>query len=58
MIEPHERAAIDDELYLAISKLQEHSTLVYRVFCEPEKGDARECAAPGVVANKSLCMEK
>ncbi|TCW43538.1 hypothetical protein EDC53_116119 [Phytobacter diazotrophicus] len=50
VIEPHERAAIDDELYLAISKLQEHSTLVYRVFCEPEKGDARECAAPGVVA--------
>ncbi|MHB4355070.1 YmfL family putative regulatory protein, partial [Klebsiella pneumoniae] len=24
----------------------------------PEKSDARECAAPGVVANKSLCMEK
>ena len=53
VIEPHERAAIDDELYLAISKLQEHSTLVYRVFCAPEKGDARECAAPGVVAHSN-----
>lgn len=53
VIEPHERAAIDDELYLAISKLQEHSTLVYRVFCEPEKGDASECAAPGVVAHSN-----
>lgn len=50
VIEPHERAAIDDELYLAIAKLQEHSTLVYRVFCETEKSDARECAAPGAVA--------
>ncbi len=53
VIEPHERAAIDDELYLAISKLQEHSTLVYRVFCAPEKGDASECAAPGVVAHSN-----
>ena len=58
VIEPHERAVIDDELYRAISKLQEHSALVYRIFCDPEKSDARECAAPGVVANKSMCMEK
>ncbi|EDV3123849.1 transcriptional regulator, partial [Salmonella enterica subsp. enterica] len=36
--------------------LQQHSTLVYRVFCAPEKGDARECAAPGTVA--SYGMEK
>ncbi|EIK4890605.1 transcriptional regulator, partial [Salmonella enterica] len=35
---------------------QQHSTLVYRVFCAPEKGDARECAAPGAVA--SNFMEK
>ncbi|EOS94820.1 prophage DNA-binding protein, partial [Erwinia tracheiphila PSU-1] len=42
----------------AIARLQEHTTLVYRVFCVPEKSDARECAAPGTVANKSLCMEK
>jgi hypothetical protein len=58
VIEPHERAAIDDELYRAIAKLQEHTTLVYRVFCAPVKSDARERAAPGIVANKSLCMEK
>lgn len=58
VIEPHERVAIDGELYSSIQKLQEHSTLVYRIFCPPEKDDARECAAPGVVANKSMCMEK
>lgn len=57
VVEPHERTAINDELYLAISRLQEHATLVYRVFCAPEKDDPRECAAPRVVANKS-CMEK
>ncbi|CAH3624158.1 DNA-binding protein [Klebsiella variicola] len=58
VIEPHERAVIDGELYSSIQKLQEHSALVYRIFCQPEKNDARECAAPGVVANKSMCMEK
>lgn len=56
VIEPHEKAVIDEELYQAIAKLQQHSTLVYRVFCAPEKGDARECAAPGAVA--SNFMEK
>jgi len=25
-------------------------TLLYRIFCAPEKSDARECAAPGAVA--------
>ncbi|EAY5110242.1 transcriptional regulator, partial [Salmonella enterica subsp. enterica serovar Typhimurium] len=50
------KAVIDEELYQAIAKLQQHSTLVYRVFCAPEKGDARECAAPGAVA--SNFMEK
>lgn len=38
VIEPHEKAAIDDELYRAISKLQEHTSLVYQVFCEEQKG--------------------
>ncbi|MEY8710485.1 YmfL family putative regulatory protein [Mangrovibacter phragmitis] len=51
VIEPHEREAINTELYKSIVKLQEHTSLVYRVFCEPEKGDARECAAPGAVAS-------
>ena len=27
--------------------------LISKVYCEPEMNDARECAAPGVVANKS-----
>ncbi|OON40639.1 DNA-binding protein [Izhakiella australiensis] len=58
VIEPHERAVIEDELYLAIARLQEHTTLLYRVYCRPEKSDARECAAPGAVADKSMCMEK
>ncbi|WP_250274275.1 phage regulatory CII family protein [Escherichia coli] len=50
VVEPHEQTAINDELYLSISKLQEHAALVYKIFCVPEKSDARECAAPGVVA--------
>ena len=50
VVEPHEKTAINDELYLSISKLQEHAALVYKIFCAPEKSDARECAAPGVVA--------
>lgn len=59
VIETHERTAIDDELYRVITKLQEHATLVYRVFCASEKSDARECAAPGALAkNSTLCMEK
>lgn len=40
IIEPHERAVIDDELYRVIAKLQEHLTLVYLVFCPAEKVDA------------------
>ena len=50
VVEPHEQAAINDELYMSISKLQEHAALVYKIFCAPEKSDARECAAPGAVA--------
>ena len=54
VVEPHERVAINDDLYLAIAKLQEHASLVYRIFCEPEKGDTRECAAPGALACRSF----
>ncbi|MDF6647147.1 hypothetical protein NMT71_25715, partial [Escherichia coli] len=49
--EPREKTAINDELYLTISKLQEHAALVYKIFCISESNDARECAAPGVVAS-------
>lgn len=51
VVEPHEKTAINDELYLSISKLREHAALVYKIFCAPEKSNARECAAPGVVAS-------
>ena len=50
VVEPHEKTAINDELYLSISKLQEHAALVYKIFCVSESSDARECAAPGAVA--------
>ena len=50
VVEPHEKTAINDELYLSISKLQEHAALVYKIFCISESNDARECAAPGAVA--------
>lgn len=32
VVEPHEKTAINDELYLSISKLQEHAALVYKIF--------------------------
>ena len=51
VVEPHEKTAINDELYLSISKLQEHAALVYKIFCISGSNDARECAAPGVVAS-------
>lgn len=31
--------------------VQEHAALVYKIFCISESNDARECAAPGVVAS-------
>ena len=36
VVEPHEKTAINDELYLSISKLQEHAALVYKIFCISE----------------------
>jgi hypothetical protein len=57
VIDAQERAQIEENSYQVMAKWQEHLTLLFRVFCAPEKGDARECAAPGVVADKS-CMEK
>nr|DAG32296.1 MAG TPA: regulatory protein [Caudoviricetes sp.] len=57
VIDAQERAQIEENSYQVMAKWQEHLTLLFRVFCAPEKSDARECAAPGVVADKS-CMEK
>lgn len=58
VIDAEERMQIEENSYQVIAKFQEHITLLYRVFCAPEKSDARECAAPGAVADKSMCMEK
>lgn len=59
VIDAAERAQIEENSYQVMAKWQEHLTLLYRVFCVPEKSDARECAAPGVLAkNSTLCMEK
>lgn len=45
VIDRRERSEINDELYRAIAKLQEHAVLVFRVFCASEKSDARECSS-------------
>ena len=58
VIEPAEREQIEENRYQVMAKWQEHLTLLFRVFCAPEKSDARECAAPGALANNSSSMEK
>lgn len=58
VIDRTEREQIEENSYQVMAKWQEHLTLLYRVFCAPEKSDARECAAPGALANNSTCMEK
>jgi len=50
VIDEAERAQIEENSYQVMAKWQEHLTLLFRVFCAPEKSDARECAAPGAVA--------
>ncbi|OAT23530.1 hypothetical protein M977_00439 [Buttiauxella gaviniae ATCC 51604] len=59
VIDAEERAQIEEHSYQVMAKWQEHLTLLFRVFCAPEKSDAREYAAPGALAkNSTLCMEK
>ena len=58
VINDTEREQIEANSYQVMAKWQEHISLLFRIFCAPEKGDARECAAPGVLANNSSCMEK
>ncbi|PPC64165.1 DNA-binding protein [Pantoea sp. ICBG 1758] len=55
VIDKQEKMRIDDERYLAIVKLQEHSSLLYRVFCEPEKVNAAGLQPAAFVAIKSVC---
>lgn len=50
VIDDAERIQIEENSYQVMAKWQEHLTLLFRVFCAPEKSDARECAAPGVLA--------
>ncbi|KNC88277.1 YmfL family putative regulatory protein [Trabulsiella odontotermitis] len=58
VIDEAEREQIEANSYQVMAKWQEHISLLFRIFCAPEKSDARECAAPGVMANNSSCMEK
>lgn len=58
VIDEAEREQIEANSYQVMAKWQEHISLLFRIFCAPEKSDARECAAPGVLANNSSCMEK
>jgi hypothetical protein len=58
VIDAAEREQIEENGYKVITKFQEHLSLLFRVFCKPEMSDAREYAAPGVLADKSMCMEK
>ncbi|MGU9870117.1 YmfL family putative regulatory protein [Kluyvera ascorbata] len=50
VIDAAEREQIEENSYQVMAKWQEHLTLLFRVFCAPEKSDARECAAPGALA--------
>lgn len=51
VMDESEFGQLKDELYLATVKLQEHLNLGSRVYSPSEKSNARECAAPGVVAS-------
>jgi len=42
VIDAEERLEIDETSYQVMVKWQEHIALLYRVFCTPEKNDARE----------------
>ncbi|EIH0466454.1 DNA-binding protein [Escherichia coli] len=53
VIDASERERIEENSYQVMTKWQEHLSLLYRVFCDAEKSDARECAAPGVVASSN-----
>ena len=57
VIERHEKEAIEDEIYRVISKLQEHTTLVYRIYCRPEKVNAPSCSS-GRSERPNHCVEK
>lgn len=57
VIDCEEKEQIESELYRSIVKLQEHSTLLYRVFCRPEKVNATGLQPVALDATKSTCVE-
>ncbi|NUL39411.1 YmfL family putative regulatory protein [Kosakonia sacchari] len=46
VIDQAEREQIEENSYQVMAKWQEHLTLLFRVFCAPEKGDAGELQLP------------
>lgn len=46
VIDRVEREQIEENSYQVMAKWQEHLTLLFRVFCAPEKGDAGELQLP------------
>ncbi len=58
VIDQAEREQIEENSYQVMAKWQEHLTLLFRVFCAPEKSNARECAAPASWRRLLLVVEK
>ncbi|WP_333609722.1 YmfL family putative regulatory protein [Pantoea piersonii] len=58
VIDAAEREQIEENSYQVIAKWQEHLTLLYRVFCPPEKASAPGCSPERSGATKSLGVEK
>ncbi|MDU6091682.1 MAG: YmfL family putative regulatory protein [Staphylococcus lugdunensis] len=58
VIDAAEREQIEENSYQVMAKWQEHLTLLYRVFCPPDKANAPGCSPERSVATKSLGVEK
>jgi len=57
VINKEERAKIEENSYQVMAKFQEHLTLLYSVFCAPEKVDAPDMQSEASGATKSVCGE-
>lgn len=55
-VDEAEKEQIDSNLYNATAKLQEHASLVYRVFCRAEKVTPQILRSEASVAN-NICVE-
>ena len=58
VIDAADREQIEENSYQVMAKWQEHLTLLYRVFCPPDKANAPGCSPERSVATKSLGVEK